>query len=156
MAKPITKFAGNHKYLAMDYPCKIKWAGIMWPSAQHAFLAASVTDVSLHVEISRAETVAAAEALVSKSPVRNAWSTHAPPALYKILMDKFRQNPQLIEELILTDGEIVYANAHDRFLGKVRGVGQNILGEHLMQLRDWFRFLQVVLRLDPVISDDAK
>lgn len=156
MSKPITKFAGKYKYLAMDYPCKVKWAGITWPSAQHAYLAASVTDVSLHAEISRTETVEAAEALISKSPVRNNWTANAPPALYKILMDKFRQNPQLIEELILTDGDIVFVNAHDRFLGTVRGVGQNVLGEHLMQLRAWFRFLQLILRLDPVGVEDVE
>ena len=40
----IHAFKSEYSYLAMDYPCRIDYHGDLYPTLQHAFLAAMATN----------------------------------------------------------------------------------------------------------------
>lgn len=152
MTEAIEGFTGHYEFLTTTHKCKFVWGGIEWPTVEHAFQAAKSENELDHIRISKLETAEEAIALGNKLKCRPDWDTMKDWLMYTILMHKFRQNPQLIDELLQTD-YMTLLNINDKgdaYWGVSNGAGLNKLGKALMQLRNWFRVLEFVFCLQPI------
>lgn len=78
----------------------------------------------------------AAKRLARTLPIRPDWDVKRVNVMRKVLWWKFDQHPDLLERLRAVEGEIVEDNTWgDVFWGRCNGVGENMLGKLLMEIR---------------------
>lgn len=125
------------------YKCPVEFEGRVYPTAEHAYQAGKALKPAVREWILAAPSPAlaamAAHGLYTWDVVPN-WSKIKFDRMRGVLRAKFTQHPQLRALLIETkDKRIVEAgtvnNAVNRLWGEVDGVGQNMLGQMLMELR---------------------
>lgn len=138
----ILQFHGNgYDWLSNFYRAEFVWAGIVWPTSEHAYQAAKVLDHRVRLDISRLPFPGEAKKYGQLVPIDPDWSNKKISVMKEILTCKFRQNPDLKEKLIATGEErIEEGNTWgDTFWGICppgSDIGSNHLGELLMELRE--------------------
>jgi ribA/ribD-fused uncharacterized protein len=134
----ILRFAGKYEFLSNFFPCRLSMDGITYPSAEHAFQAHKSTDNDVRRECSLLPTPGAAKRFGQRTIVlRPKWEGIKVDVMRRILRVKFK-NAVLRRELIDTyPAKLVEGNTWgDRFWGVCNGVGQNMMGKLLMEIRD--------------------
>lgn len=125
------------------YPSPIEFEGKLYPTAEHAYQAGKARRPEVRDWILSAPSPAlaamAAHGLYTWE-VTPEWSQAKFERMRNVLRAKFEQHPELREILVGTGGaRLVEAgrvdNAVNRLWGEVNGVGQNMLGIMLMELR---------------------
>jgi len=125
------------------YKRPVKFDGVVYPTSEHAYQAGKAIKPAVRDWILAAPTPAlaamAAHGLYTWDIVPN-WSEIKFDRMRRVLKAKFEQHPDLAELLISTGSKrLVEAgtvnNAVNRLWGEVAGVGQNMLGVMLMELR---------------------
>lgn len=133
-------FTGDLFFLSNYYMCSVRYEGIVYPSSEHAFAAVKTLDNSLRLFISEQPTPGAAKRAGRGVKLRPSWDNIRIRIMRDILRCKFEQNPHLKEKLLNTFPDYLEETNtwNDTFWGVCNGVGDNNLGNLLMELRaEW-------------------
>ena len=138
----IDKFEGEYAFLSNFYPSPIEvWIDeevhLMAPTAEHVFQYLKTPSEEEGIDILMAQTPGQAKRLGRKCFLRKDWEEVKDHAMLSVLRAKFA-NPELKEKLIATgDAELVEGNHwNDTYWGVCNGIGKNMLGKLLMQVRE--------------------
>jgi len=135
--KQITRFIGEHSFLANFYTSTVYVDGKSYPSVEHAYQAAKASSDSERELIRNAKTPMEAKKLGRTLVLPEDWDESKIDLMRRLIRSKF-ENPLLRELLLMTgDAELIQDNKwNDRFWGVCRGEGQNWLGKILVEIRD--------------------
>jgi ribA/ribD-fused uncharacterized protein len=134
----ITSFTGKYFFLSNFYPCSVLFEDKIYPSAEHAYMAAKTTDEATRVYIASAPTPGKAKRIGKTIQLRENWDLIKLQYMRVILESKF-SDPVLRKLLDSTKGyEIIEGNTWgDTFWGQCPlGHGRNELGKLLVSIRD--------------------
>lgn len=136
----IERFAGDYAFLSNFHPAIVFFDVHMYPTVENAFQAAKC----LHEkDRARFATLAPGQAkrLGRKIEMRPDWNSARLDVMRDLVLQKFRNHAELQEKLLATDdATLVEGNQwHDTFWGVCNGVGQNNLGQILMNVRGILR-----------------
>jgi ribA/ribD-fused uncharacterized protein len=136
----INEFKGEYRFLSNFWMCPVQYEGYIYPSSEHAYMAAKTTDGVLRRQIANCPTPADAKKMGRKVQLRDGWEGMKQSVMQEILLDKFKRNTNLTQLLLATgDQQLVEGNWWG---DKIWGVclktnqGQNLLGKTLMIVRD--------------------
>lgn len=119
-------------------PIRVPWDDLLYPATEHAYQAAKTNDLGLRKKMLKM-TPGQSKRAGNKNPIRSDWELVKVDIMTIVVSCKFAQHANLAEKLIMTgDKYIIEGNYHgDRFWGvDQNGLGQNILGNILMQIRE--------------------
>ena len=136
--EPITQFRGEYSFLSNFYPVEIERGGIIYPTLEHCYISEKTEDLNIREYISSIPNPGKAKKYGSTIILRPNWNEDKINVMRELLLIKFG-NEELLEKLLATEGrDLIEGNAHgDRFWGQCPvGVGKNILGKLLMQIRE--------------------
>jgi len=147
MAREITEFQGEWRWLSNFWPCPVKLGAWTFPSAEHAYQAMKTLGATERARFTDpALTPGQAKRLGQRVALRPDWEAQKKRAMLRVLLAKFIQNPELAELLYATDDAYLEEGNtwHDNFWGacgcdKHAGQGLNYLGRILMSVRDIMR-----------------
>lgn len=135
----ITSFTGRHWYLSNFYPCNVCYEGVVYPSSEHAFVAAKSTDMRDREYIATITTAGKAKQYGRRLTLRDGWNDIRVDIMTDIVRIKFDSNVDLQELLLSTgDKQLIEGNYWgDTFWGQCPvGTGENNLGKILMEIRN--------------------
>lgn len=115
--------------------------GITYPTSEHLYMALKTLNLDVRKAISLASTGAKAKALGREVLLRPDWDRFHTKAMYLAVKEKFDANED-IREILLSTGLLYLEETNwwnDTFWGVCDGVGENMLGKTLMQVRDAYR-----------------
>lgn len=137
----INRFSGKYHFLSNFSMAEVWLDGESYPSTEHAYQAAKTLDSAWRRSIQMAETPNLAKRLGRQAPIREGWDKLKTDVMYELVRQKFRQHPQLSEQLLSTgDANLVEGNWWgDKFWGVCKGEGENHLGLILMRVRQEIR-----------------
>lgn len=132
----IASFRGRYGWLSNFYPVNIERDGIVYPTAEHAYVAAKVTPESTKRWIATIDTPGHVKRVGRTLLIRSEWDSVKLEEMLCILRLKF-EHPELATLLRRTAGQvIVEGNAWgDTYWGVCNGVGENHLGNLIMRVR---------------------
>jgi ribA/ribD-fused uncharacterized protein len=135
----IREFKDEYSWLSNFEPCQVMYDGDLYPSSEHAFVAAKTLDKGIRRRIAALPFPGQAKKYGRKIPLRPDWHQVKDQVMYEVVSDKFRRNPGLKAKLLST-GEIPLQEGNwwkDTYWGVdlKTGQGQNKLGEILMRVR---------------------
>jgi ribA/ribD-fused uncharacterized protein len=138
--RPGVAFSGERFFLSNFYPHPFVFRGREYPTAEHAFQAAKCVDTDEAERVRLAATPAAARRIGQRARLGQSWNDIRVDVMHEVLEAKFA-DPDLRARLLATGAdELVEENTwNDRFWGRSSGVGRNMLGRLLMELRDSLR-----------------
>lgn len=130
-------FRNEYAFLSNMYECSIKFNGITYRNVEACFQAQK--DLSRSKEFSNLDGYTA-KRLGRRVKLRSDWQQIKVDLMFRIIYEKFRSNKELQYKLVATgDIELVEDNTwNDTFWGRCDGVGENMLGKILMDVRDMF------------------
>lgn len=136
MTKQINSFKDEYGFLSSFYPCMIQYEGQWYPSVEHAYQAAKTLVESEQRKIANAATPGQAKRLGQKVTLRDDWEEIKIDIMRHLVHVKFADQ-DLAKQLDATgDAQLVEGNYWgDTFWGVCRGVGKNVLGCILMEVR---------------------
>ena len=130
----VKEFRGKYAFLSNMYKCQVKVDGIVYQSAEAAYQAQKTTDIDIRHEFSKLGPVEAKE---KGRHIQMLKSFNRIDAMGKVLIAKFSQNKDLLDELLKINGVIVEGNTwNDTYWGVCNGKGENMLGKMLSRIRD--------------------
>lgn len=135
----IDSFQGDYRWLSNFEPVDVVFEGILYPSVEHAYVAAKVLDRTTREYIAQLPTPGAAKRAGRALKLRPDWELVKLDVMECLVRQKF-QHVRLRRLLMSTVGmEIVEGNTWgDTFWGVCSGVGENHLGKIIMQVRsEW-------------------
>ena len=137
----IDLFTGKYRFLSNFFPRRVRYKGLSYRTAEHAYQCAKTEDVLDRQEIRRAETPGQAKRLGKKIVLREYWDDVKIEVMREIVTSKFTEDDDLREDLLATgDQELVEGNTWgDTFWGVYKGEGENHLGHILMEVRELLR-----------------
>jgi N-glycosidase YbiA len=141
----VIKFYSNktdYGYLSNFYPSPFEVDKIKYKTSEHYFQAKK-TDASdpIFQQIIDAENPKTAKSLGSKCNLRKDWEEVKDKVMEEALIEKFKQNPALKEQLLKTGtAKLIEAAPSDYYWGQGKsGSGKNKLGLILMKVRDMLK-----------------
>jgi hypothetical protein len=136
----IKGFQEEYRWLSNFWPCAIVYEGLGYPSSEAAYQAAKLENPEHRV---RFTTMTPSQAKRAGKTVkyRPDWDDVRLQVMYDICSYKFRNNPELRQNLLDTDEKYIEETNDwgDRYWGVCRGSGQNHLGKILMRIRGELR-----------------
>lgn len=140
--QPITRFWGEYRYLSNFFLVPVHFEGVLYPSSEHAYMAAKTLDLAKRQEMARIPRAADVKRVGRQLELRPDWEQVKVSVMERVLHAKFTQNPALGQKLIALAGvELIEGNTWgDRIWGAVWNPktkaweGQNLLGKALMDL----------------------
>lgn len=140
----IGPFRGEYAFLSNFYLSPIVYAGLTWPTVEHAFQAAKSLSVSEREGIRACRTPAEAKWMGRHVALRSDWATIRVSVMEHFLRLKFAPGSDLAKRLIATGNAriVEYNTWHDNIWGQCTCSrhkdlpGSNFLGELLMKIRD--------------------
>lgn len=136
----IDKFDGEYAFLSNFYPSPITDGNIIFPTVEHYFQAAKTVNMTDYKMIASADTPGRAKRLGRRIELREDWDEVKDGIMLEALRRKFSDD-FLRGKLIATgDAELIEGNDwNDMYWGVCAGVGRNMLGKLLMQVRNEFK-----------------
>lgn len=137
--KLISSFTGKYSFLSNFHPVQVRYEGLTYKTAEHAFQAAKTLDPKLRRQIRGMSTPGQAKSLGRRVELRPFWDEIRLQAMEQILRSKF-ENPIMRDLLLDTCPAILIEgnNWYDTYWGVTdwgRGEGMNHLGRLLMKIR---------------------
>lgn len=140
----ITSFYGMASFLSNFSNISVRWEGILFPTAEHAYQAAKTLDMDERQAIADIRTPGRAKRAGQKVTLRPGWDEVRVEVMTEIVTAKFESLPIAMDKLVDTgDAELIEGNTwHDNFWGDCKCdacqdiEGQNHLGKILMAIRD--------------------
>ena len=130
-------FEGEYAFLSNFYPSKINDSYFDYPTVEHYFQAAKTFDLEKRAEIAAADTPDQAKQLGRKVKLREDWEEVKDQVMLEALRKKFSDDK--LRLMLLATGEeyLIDRNTRsDKYWGVCGGIGLNVFGKLLMQVRD--------------------
>lgn len=139
----ISKFTDEYRWLSNFWPIEVVMDGETYPSVEHAYQAAKT--LPEHREQFKSCTAGQAKRLGRRVPMRPEWEDIKIAVMRDLIQQKFTFGSNLSESLLRTSPMALVEGNHwgDTFWGVCDGVGQNHLGNLLMEQRDFLRKILV-------------
>ena len=137
----ISGFHGQYRWLSNFYYSPVRWLGIEFKTAEHAYQATKTKNHETRLRIAACVRPGDAKKFGRSIIIRSDWEDIKINSMRCILIQKF-EVPWLREKLLATgNAELIETNTWgDRFWGAdPQGNGKNTLGKILMELRDRIR-----------------
>lgn len=134
----IDRFEGEFAFLSNFYHSVVRCGdGYLVPTVEHGYQGAKTRMISMRLAIYSAHTPGRAKFYGNNVDLRPDWDDVKVEVMRDLLINKFAI-PELRELLLDTDGaHLEEGNTWgDRIWGTVDGVGQNLLGRLLMEIRE--------------------
>jgi ribA/ribD-fused uncharacterized protein len=135
----INQFKDEYRFLSNFFITDVMFDGEIYPSSEHAYMAAKTTRDDVRAAIRDCASPAEAKKMGQTVGLRAGWDSMKFAIMHEILMDKFERNAIIRQKLIDTgDQQLVEGNWWG---DKIWGVclktnqGQNHLGRALMTVR---------------------
>lgn len=134
-AAPILEFQGEYRWLSNFAPVDIDFRGHVFPSVEHAYVAAKFGDTALIIPILDM-TAGQAKRYGRNIVLPKNWHKDKVAYMTDFLKQKYEQEPYR-SKLIATGGVHIEEGNHwgDTFWGVCDGIGRNILGKTIMNIR---------------------
>lgn len=137
----IDSFQGDYRWLSNFEPVDVVFEGELYPSVEHAYVAAKTLDRELRKTIALMATPGAAKRAGRAIKLRPDWEMVKLDVMEKLVRQKFMH--VRLRRLLLSTGdmEIIEGNTWgDTFWGVCNGVGENHLGKIIMAVRaEWIK-----------------
>ena len=135
--EPITSFTGPYRFLSNFHPSRIPRGEYIYATVEHAFQAAKTDSARERRDILNASTPGEAKRLGRRCTLRPNWEQVKIDVMRECLRIKFLDDHLRSQLLATGEAELVEGNTWmDRFWGQCPvGVGENMLGKLLMELR---------------------
>ncbi len=132
----IDSFQGEYRWLSNFEPVDIVFEGELYPSVEHAYVAAKTLDRTARKAIALLSTPGAAKRAGRMLKVRPDWDTVKLDVMRSLTRQKYH-HARLRRLLLATgDAQIVEGNTWgDTFWGVCNGEGENHLGKIIMEVR---------------------
>lgn len=136
----IENFKEEYAFLSNFWPCAVSFEGDIYPSVEHAYVAAKTTDLELRLMIKATPTAGRVKRFGRGLVLRHNWDRMRIPVMRQLLLSKFG-DPALKAKLLATGEQaLIEGNTWgDRFWGVYLGSGENNLGKLLMERRSMLR-----------------
>ena len=133
----IDSFTGENRFLSNFWPAEVELDGMIFPTVEHAYVAAKTLDMEERRKIQAVATPGQVKRLGRKLVLRPDWEDVKLFVMEDLVRQKF-QHADLRQLLLATgDQELVEGNTWgDTFWGVCFDVGLNHLGLILMEVRD--------------------
>jgi len=133
----IKGFFGEYRWLSNFWYSSVEYDGLIYPTVEHAYQAAKTYSIADREIIKQANAPSDAKRLGKRVKIRDDWHLVKIDVMKDLLRKKFTL-PALREKLLATgDSPLEEANTWgDTFWGTCEGLGQNKLGELLMEVRN--------------------
>lgn len=133
----IARFVGPHAFLSNFHPAKVRWAGTVFATVEHAYQAAKTKSAIHRLAIQQAESPGKAKQLGRRAPLRDGWDILRVNIMRDLLRRKFKPGSLLAAKLLATGSAQLVEGNHwgDYYWGVCRGTGSNMLGKLLMEVR---------------------
>lgn len=130
-------FDGEYAFLSNFYDSPIEKDGIVYPTNEHFFQAMKTLDNEERKKIAAAETPGKAKRMGRNVKLRPDWEQSKFQIMKEGLTLKFLCHKDLAEKLVATgDAWLIEGNWWgDTYWGVCNGVGHNMLGNLLMEIR---------------------
>lgn len=139
----INSFRGENAFLSNFYNAPVTYGGLTYQNNEAAFQAQKCVSED---ERKRFTTMNPSDAKRAgrRVQLRKDWEAVKVDEMRGIVEAKFQQNPDLAEKLLATGNTLLEEGNTwgDRTWGTVNGVGQNLLGNILMDTRDMLKELE--------------
>lgn len=135
--RTINKFDGNYRFLSNFYQSAIEIEGIRYETVEAAYQAAKAVNREDKEKIAKLETPGQAKKMGRTVSIREDWEEIKCSIMFDLLTMKFQDS--YLRSLLLATGDAYLEEGNswgDTFWGVSRGVGKNILGYLIMQIRD--------------------
>lgn len=134
---PIVSFTGKYRFLSNFYPSKVLYDGEQCRTVEHAYQAAKAVKSNDRLMIRLADTPGQAKRVGRKVQLREHWEEVKVPIMLQLLKQKFGDRALGDKLLATDDAQLIEGNSWgDTYWGVCNGVGTNVLGTLLMQVRD--------------------
>lgn len=129
-------FRGDYWFLSNFCYSPVEYKGIEYPSVECAYQAQKTDNVALKRKFTNISSKEAKRLGCQIKPPAD-WYNRNVQIMTELLRLKF-ENPHLKQKLLATGNELLIENNYwnDTFWGVCNGVGNNMLGKLLMQIRD--------------------
>lgn len=142
----IWQFTEEYEFLCNFSWCSVRYRGVDYKTAEHAYQAAKATNAYDRERIARCPTPGNAKSMGQVVERREDWDDVKVEVMYKILKSKF-SDPELAKQLLATGDEIMIEgnNWHDNYWGDcfckhcLKYTGRNTLGDLLSLIRNELR-----------------
>lgn len=137
MAYSIPEFQGPYRFLSNFWPCEIRAWGLVFPSVEHAYVAAKTDDKWHQLQISKLPSAGDAKRYGRKLNLCGNWDLIKQDCMLDFLRQKFQEKG--LAKMLLNTGNLDLIEGNrwgDTYWGVCNGVGENHLGRLLMQVRD--------------------
>lgn len=138
----ISEFQGEYRFLSNFWMTPVTHEGRLYPSSEHAYMAAKTLDPALRASIAQAPTPYDAKAIGKTIRLRKDWEIVKFEVMVEILRSKFL-NPLMGSKLLATGNAILQkGNWHNDTVWGIclkTGEGQNLLGQALTLVREELR-----------------
>lgn len=136
----IDKFRGQHKFLSNFCSINIEYEGIVYPSVEHAYVAAKTLDQDIRRQVALIASPAEAKKTGHRLTLRPGWDEIRLGIMEELLRKKFSYEHLAGLLLATGDEELIEGNTWgDTWYGQCNGAGENHLGKLLMKIRDELR-----------------
>ncbi len=134
----IKEFQGAYRFLSNFTKVPIVFEGILYPSVEHAYVAAKSTDVNMRELIAKIEKPGEVKRFGRKLALRADWEVVKLGIMEDLVRQKFTNNETLKKLLLNTGSQDIEEGNYwnDTFWGVCRGKGENHLGKIIMKVRD--------------------
>jgi ribA/ribD-fused uncharacterized protein len=136
--KAIKGFFGNNHFLSNFYWSPVKYEGIVFPTAEHAFQAAKTTDIEKRHEIAVLISPDEAKKEGRKLLLRPGWENIKLKVMEDIVRIKFTTDDKIKQKLVDTKDSYLEETNYwgDTYWGVCKEEGENHLGKILMKVRE--------------------
>lgn len=133
----IDRFFGQYRFLSNFWPCEIEFEGIIYPSIEHAYVAAKTTDQRIRAQIAAIAKPGAVKKFGRTIVLRDDWEQSKIGFMRQFVAQKFAPGTELAQKLLDTGTRhLEEGNTWgDKFWGVCNGEGLNWLGRILMSQR---------------------
>jgi ribA/ribD-fused uncharacterized protein len=133
----ITEFKGQHRWLSNFWSCRVELDGMLFPSVEHAYVAAKTTDKAVRRNIQSLATASECKRFGKSIRLREDWEAVKLSIMEDLLRQKFAPGTSLAAKLVATGNvQLIEGNQWgDTYWGVYHGVGHNHLGKLLMDIR---------------------
>lgn len=134
--KKINQFRDDYAFLSNMYDCPVTFEGLTYGSSEAAFQAAKCENQRDRIPFTHL-TGREAKRKGRKVVLRKDWDAVRLSVMETVVRNKFTENPDLKDKLLATGNAVLIEGNHwhDTFWGICDGVGENHLGQILMNVR---------------------
>ncbi len=126
-------FHGPYRFLSNFWPAVVEYNSIVFPTVEHAYVAAKTKDQVLQRIISKLPTPGEARRLGKELIIRPEFNAEKYSIMEYLLRQKFEISH--LKRLLLDTGHIELIEYSDTYWGICEGKGENNLGKLLMKIR---------------------